>query len=456
MTDASAPRRPLRFNAFAMNCVSHINHGQWVRDDTSQTSYTDLETWTELARTLERGYFDALFLADVIGTYDTYRGSRDTAVREGLQIPVNDPSLLVAALAHATEHLGLAFTQSVLQEPPYNFARRLSTLDHLTKGRVAWNVVTSYLESAARGLGLDGLPLHDERYERAEEYTDVLYQLLEGSWEENAVLRDRERRVYADPARIHDVHHEGRFYRVNGPHLSEPSPQRTPILFQAGSSERGREFAARNAEAVFLGAVSPEGARTQVEDVRARAVAYGRQGGDILFFQGLTLIVGSTEEEAERKLADYREHTSLEGFAAHMSGSLQLDLSQVDFDAPVGEIDTNGVQGFVRSLVEGAPDKTWTFGEVLRARAWTRPVAGVPERIADELERWRDAGVDGINLAYVTSPGTFTDFADQLAPVLQKRGLLKTAYEEGTLRQKLFGRGDRLPASHPAARHRRG
>ncbi|MGA5358399.1 LLM class flavin-dependent oxidoreductase [Streptomyces purpurascens] len=201
---------------------------------------------------------------------------------------------------------------------------------------------------------------------------------------------------------------------------------------------------------------SPEGARTQVEDVRARAVAYGRQGGDILFFQGLTLIVGSTEEEAERKLADYREHTSLEGFAAHMSGSLQLDLSQVDFDAPVGEIDTNGVQGFVRSLVEGAPDKTWTFGEVLRARAWTRPVAGVPERIADELERWRDAGVDGVNLAYVTSPGTFTDFADQLAPVLQKRGLLKTAYEEGTLRQKLFGRGDRLPTSHPAARHRRG
>lgn len=305
-------------------------------------------------RTLERGYFDALFLADVIGTYDTYRGSRDTAVREGLQIPVNEPSLLVAALAHATEHLGLAFTQSVLQEPPYNFARRLSTLGHLTKGRVAWNIVTSYLESAAKGLGLDGLPLHDERYERAEEYADVLYQLLEEGWEENGVVRDRERRVYADLARIHDVQHEGRFYRVNGPHLSEPSPQRTPILFQAGSSERGREFA--------------------------------------LFFQGLTLIVGSAEEAAERNLADYREHTSLDGFAAHMSGSLQLDLSQVDFDAPVSEIDTNGVQGFVRSLVEGAPDKTWTFGEVLRAHAWTRPVAGVPEQIADDLELWRDAG----------------------------------------------------------------
>ncbi|MFJ8717225.1 LLM class flavin-dependent oxidoreductase [Streptomyces violaceus] len=153
----------------------------------------------------------------------------------------------------------------------------------------------------------------------------MLYQLLEGSWEENAVLRDRERRVYADPARTHDVRHEGRFCRVNGPHLSEPSPQRTPIHCQAGSSERGREFAARNAAAVFLGAVSPEGARTQVEDVRARAVAHGRDGGDMLLFQELTLIVGSTEEEAERKLADYREHTSPEGLAAHLSGSLQLD-----------------------------------------------------------------------------------------------------------------------------------
>lgn len=446
---------PLRFNAFAMNCVSHINHGQWVRPDTQQTSYTDLDTWVELARILERGKFDALFLADVVGTYETFGGNRDAAVREGLQIPVNDPSLLLPTLAHATEHLGLAFTQSILQEHPYNFARRLSTLDHLTKGRVAWNVVTSYLEGAGRNLGFGGLPLHAQRYERAHEYVDVLYQLLEGSWEDDAVVRDVERRVYADPAKIHDVRHTGRFYDIDGPHLSEPSPQRTPLLFQAGSSEDGREFAATHAEAVFLGAVSPEGARTQVEDVRARAVRRGRSGEDIIFFQGMTLIVGSTEEEARRKVADYDEYASLDGYAAHLAGSIGLDLAEIDFETPVGEIDTNGMKGFVRALVEGAPDKTWTFGELLRARAWNRPVSGTPEQIADELETWRDAGIGGINVSYVTTPGSFADFADHLTPVLQKRGLIKTEYAEGTLREKLFGRSGRLPATHPAAAYRR-
>ena len=146
-------QRRLRFNAFAMNCVSHIHHGQWVREDTRQLDYASLDPWVELAQILERGKFDALFLADVIGTYDSYGGSRDAAVEEGLQIPLNDPSLLIPAMAYATENLGFAFTHSVLQEHPFNFARRVSTLDHLTQGRVAWNIVTSYLENAARNLG---------------------------------------------------------------------------------------------------------------------------------------------------------------------------------------------------------------------------------------------------------------------------------------------------------------
>lgn len=172
----------LRFNAFSMNCVSHIHHGQWVRDDSRSMDYTDLDAWIELAQLLERGKFDALFLADVVGTYAAYGGSRDPAVEEGLQTPVNDPSLLIPAMAAATSDLGFAFTQSVLQEQPFNFARRLSTLDHLTKGRVGWNIVTSYLPDAARNLGFGGLPSHEDRYRRAEEYMQVIYKLLEGSW----------------------------------------------------------------------------------------------------------------------------------------------------------------------------------------------------------------------------------------------------------------------------------
>jgi long-chain alkane monooxygenase len=447
----------LRFNAFAMNCVSHIHHGQWTREDTRQTEYASLDPWVELAQTLERGKFDALFLADVIGTYDTYRGGRDTSVVEGLQIPVNDPSLIIPVMAYATENLGFAFTQSVLQEQPFNFARRLSTLDHISDGRIAWNVVTSYLENAGRNLGYGGLPPHEERYDRADEYLEVIYKLLEGSWDDDAVVVDRERGVYADPARIHNIDHSGRFYDVVGPHLSEPSPQRTPVLFQAGASPRGREFAGANAEAVFILARGPEGARAQTADMRSRLAGYGREPGDILFFQALSVIVGGTEEEARRKEAEIEEAASDEGYAAHMAGNVGLDLSDIDLEAPMTELpERYAGQSMMAGLIESAPDKSWTFGDLLRWISSVR-VVGTPEQIADELAVYADAGVDGINLMYYTTPGSFVDFIDGVTPVLQERGLQQREYLPGTLREKL-GRGasgPRISERHPAAAYRR-
>ncbi|MGO9971518.1 MAG: LLM class flavin-dependent oxidoreductase [Solirubrobacteraceae bacterium] len=446
----------LRFNAFSMNCVSHIHHGQWVRLDTRQLDYARLDAWVELAKLLERGKFDALFLADVVGTYDSYRGNRDVAVAEGLQIPVNDPSLLIPAMAYATEDLGFAFTHSVLQEHPFNFARRVSTLDHLTDGRVAWNIVTSYLENAARNLGYGTLPPHEQRYARAQEYVEVLYKLLEGSWEEDAVVRDTERGIYADPAKIHDIDHVGEHYDVIGPHLSEPSPQRVPVLFQAGASEFGREFAARNAEAIFIAGRTPLGARAHVEDVRRRAAAYGREPSDILFYQGLSFIVGGTEEEARRKEREIDQHASDEGYAAHMGGGLGIDLSEYDLDAPISDFSRYNVRGLVASLIESAPDKTWTFGDLLRYTADLR-IVGAPEQIVDELESWADAGVDGINVMYHTTPGSFEDFIEGVTPVLQARGLQQREYTPGTLREKLSDghSGPRLNERHPAARFRR-
>jgi FMN-dependent oxidoreductase (nitrilotriacetate monooxygenase family) len=456
MSTAATATKRLRFNAFAMNCVSHIHHGQWRRADTRQLEYASLDPWVELAQVLERGRFDALFLADVIGTYDSYRGSRDPAVIEGLQIPVNDPSLLIPALALGTEHLGFAFTSSVLQEHPFNFARRIATLDHLTGGRVAWNIVTSYLETAGRNLGHGGLPPHDERYARADEYLDILYKLLEGSWEDDAVLADVERGIYADPAKIHDIDHRGRFYPdVVGPHLSEPSPQRTPVLFQAGSSERGREFAAKHAEAVFIAARNKQGAKIQVDDVRTRAARNGRDPGDILFYQGLSVVVGGTEEEARRKEAEIEAYASDEGYAAHMAGNLGIDLSAIDLDAPIGELPEANVQGVVRGFIEAAPDRTWRFGDLLKFIVDLR-VVGTPEQIADELQEWADAGVDGINLMYHTTPGSFVDFVDGVTPVLQERGLQQREYAPGTLREKLTGGGEaKLSARHPGAAYRR-
>ena len=242
MTAASPPRR-MMLNAFTMNCVSHIQQGMWTRGDTRQTEFNSLEPWLELARIAEKGCLDTIFLADVIGLYDNYKGGANTSFQEAMQVPVNDPMLLIPAMASVTEHLGFAFTSSVLQAHPFTFARQLSTLDHLTEGRVAWNVVTSYLPNAGSNLGFDGLPSHEERYSRAEEYLEVIYKLLEGSWADDAVVNDSERRVYVEPDRVREINHHGHYFQVAGPHLSSPSVQRTPVIFQAGMSERGRTFA---------------------------------------------------------------------------------------------------------------------------------------------------------------------------------------------------------------------
>ena len=448
--------RRIHLNAFSMNCVSHIQHGLWVRDDTRQREYNRIEPWIELARLLERGGFDALFLADVIGAYDLYRGGPEAAIREAVQIPANDPAPLIPAMAANTEHLGFAFTSSVLQAPPFTFARHASTLDHLTQGRVAWNIVTSYLPNAGENLGFGGLPPHDERYARAEEYLEVAYKLWEGSWEEDAVLRDTRRGIYADPAKIHPIDHAGAYYAVKGPHLAEPSPQRTPLLFQAGSSERGREFAATHAECVFMFASmwSLETSVGVVRDIRARAARRGREPGDILFFQGVTPVVGGTEAEARAKAADYLAQSSVEGGLAHMSGSVGVDLGAIDLDAPLASLETDAMQGVVRGVIDSAPDKSLTFRDLVRSRASGQFLTGTPEQIADTFQAWHEAGVDGFNIVYAVTPGTFADFIEGVVPELRRRGLVQADYAPGTLREKLFGRA-RLPARHPAAAYRR-
>jgi FMN-dependent oxidoreductase (nitrilotriacetate monooxygenase family) len=434
-----------------MNCVSHIHHGLWRRPDTRQLDYASLDPWVELATLLERAKFDSLFLADVSGVYDNYKGSAETAIREAMQIPVNDPSLLIPAMAHATEHLGFAFTGSILAEHPFNFARRASTLDHLTNGRVAWNIVTSYLPSAAQNLGFDDLPRHDDRYDRGDDYLEVLYKLWEGSWEDDAVVRDVNRGVYADPAKVHRINHEGPYYRVPGPHLCEPSRQRTPLLFQAGSSDRGREFAARHAECIFI---VGGGREKLIADVRARAAKYGRHPADLKFCLGVSVIVGGTEAEAQAKAAAFSETLSVEAGLAHMSGHLGADLGDVDLTKPIAQFDFNGVLGFLKSFADQAPDKTLTFADLARRQMSGQWLIGSAEQIADRLETLAASGIDGFNLVYATTPGTFVDFIDGVAPILKQRGLMQTEYADGALREKIYG-SPRLSDRHPGARCRR-
>ncbi|CAO4184606.1 LLM class flavin-dependent oxidoreductase [Methylorubrum populi] len=445
----------LILNGFSMNAVSHVYHGLWRREDTRQTEFNDLAPWVELARLLEKGRFDALFVADVIGVDPAYKESWDTYLEEAVQIPINDSGALIAALIGATEHLGLTFTSSILQEHPFNFAHKVSTLDHLSRGRIGWNIVTSVSHNAAQNYGFDRIVPHDERYRWADEYVDVAYKLWEGSWDDDAVLADKSAGRYADPSRVHRIHHESERYRVLGPHLSQPSRQRTPVLFQAGSSRAGRAFAARNAEGTFIASLTPEGARKLVQEMRAQVAAAGRDPSDLLFIQGLSFVVGSTEEEARRKARDLDAYRSTDGLLAHISRDLGIDLGLLPPDKPVDELDIQGVQGLVRFFEEANPGKRATVADLGNAYAYNTRIVGTPESIADDLAHWQEAGIDGVNVIYQTTPGSFVDFIEHVVPVLQARGLAQTEYGPGTYRERLFaGRGPRLNDRHPAARYR--
>ncbi len=271
--------KTIRLNAFEMNCVAHQSPGLWRHPRDRSRDYRSLKPWIALAQTLERGLFDGLFLADVLGVYDVFGGNPDAALTHAAQVPVNDPLLLVPAMAAATTHLGFGVTVTLSYEPPFPFARRMSTLDHLTEGRIGWNVVTGYLDSAARGSGQASQRGHDDRYAAAEDYMEVVYKLWEGSWADDAVVADRETGVFTRPEGVRRVRHEGPHYRLDAIHLSEPSPQRTPVLYQAGTSPAGRAFAGRHAECVFMSGPSKQVIAPRVAAVRAAVREAGRDPG---------------------------------------------------------------------------------------------------------------------------------------------------------------------------------
>ncbi|MFD1706439.1 LLM class flavin-dependent oxidoreductase [Siminovitchia sediminis] len=446
--------RPLSFSAFLMNTPNHNLHGLWREEEGYQRNFNDIDLWVSLAKRLDEGGFDSIFFADVVGLYGNHRGGWEYHIEKGLQVPSNDPSMLLSALAVNTKHLGLAFTASPLQEPPFNFARRISTLDHISNGRVAWNMTTGFLENAYRNYGYEGLASHEERYGTLDEYADVLYKLWEGSWDEGALLKDRESGIYADPAKVHKINHAGKYYKVEGPHLVSPSPQRTPVLFQAGSSPTGRDFAARNAEGIFIKAPSPEIARRQIEETRQLAVQHGRKAEDLRFYQGLSFVIGKTEEEAQRKAIELENKIDLEMMIAHMAGAAGMDLGNVSLDTPLENIDSKGVKSFIHWIKEYTEGRTPTVKDLALYHIRTIRIAGTPETIANQLEQWQKAGVDGINVISATIPGSYEEFIDYVMPVLRQRGLARNPGEvHGTFRQKLFGE-DRLNDRHPAAQYR--
>jgi FMN-dependent oxidoreductase (nitrilotriacetate monooxygenase family) len=453
--------RHIHLNAFDMTCVVHQSPGLWRHPDDQAHRYNDLSYWTDLAQLLESGYIDSLFIADVLGLYDLYGASPDAALTAGAQVPVNDPLPLISAMAAVTDHLGFGLTTGTAFEHPFPFARRITTLDHLTGGRLGWNVVTGYLPSAAENTQshgqLDTFD-HDARYDHADEYLEVLYKLWEGSWEDDAVLADPLTGVYTDPTKVHPIDHHGRHYTVPGIHVSEPSPQRTPVIFQAGASDRGSTFAATHAEAVFVAAPTQEKLAEVVRTLTRKLEEAGRSREDVVIYALLTVITDATEEKAQAKLAEYRRYVDPEGALVLMSGWMGVDFAGFDLDDPVAGIESNAIQSAVAAFQRSAGEegREWTVRELAEfgGIGGTGPlVVGAGESLADQLEDWVAAtGVDGFNLAYAVTPGTFRDVIEHVVPVLQARGEYPTSYDDGTLRHRLFG-SDRVRPGHPAATH---
>lgn len=449
-------RRPLILNAVLMDCAGDIAHGLWSHPRDQSHRHNELDYWTGIARTLEAGGFDTLFLADVIGANDVYGGGPASALRHAVQVPIGDPMLLVSAMAAATRNLGFGVTVNTSYSHPALLARSFSTLDHLARGRVAWNIVTGFSDSAARAMGDAAQIPHDERYDRAEDFLAAAYKLWEGSWDEDALVIDKAARIFTRPEGVRAIAHNGPWHRVSGIHLQSPSPQRTPLLYQAGASARGQEFAARHAECVFISG-SPAQAREIVRDIRARAARHGRGRDDLRILVGVLPVLGRTEAEARDRFEEYARHASPEGGLTHFSQQTGIDLAALDPDEPIVERRTEAAQSFLEAVTKRAQGRVWTVRQVresMRLGCRNQPVVGTPVQVADALQAFvEEADVDGFNILRTVVPECFEDVAALLIPELRSRGLARAAPAEGPLRQRLFGHA-RLPANHPGAAFR--
>ncbi|WP_217551729.1 LLM class flavin-dependent oxidoreductase [Streptomyces sp. GbtcB6] len=440
----SHPARRLTLGALVHGSGGHI--AGWRHPDARPDGQLDFAFHADLARTLERGRFDALFVADVVAV----RGHQlDSLSRTG-RAEHFEPLTLLAALSLVTEHIGLAATATTTYHHPFHIARKFASLDHISGGRAAWNVVTSVVPLEAANFGYDRHLEHELRYRRADEFVQVVKALWD-SYDDEAVVRDKAGGRYYDPAGLHTPHHRGEHFAVRGPlNISRP-PQGHPVVFQAGSSETGREFAARHGEVLFTTQHELGAAQACYADVKARAAARGRAPAHVLVWPGLTPFVASTETEARQRLAELQDLIHDDVARRLVQDNIgDLDLTDHPVDGPLPDIpETNRSKSRRDLLLKPAHDEKLTIRQLAHRFAAGSAVAGTPEQIADHIETWFHAyAADGFNISFPYLPGPAEDFVDQVVPLLQRRGLLRTEYEGTTLRENLG-----LPRPAAAARH---
>ncbi|GGC81288.1 N5,N10-methylene tetrahydromethanopterin reductase [Chelatococcus reniformis] len=431
---------------FVQHGVNSHATGMW-RNTTDKIGFhfARPEYWQHMARTMERGLFDAMFIADELAPYSTFQDSSDATIKYAVQCPTHEPSTIVPIITGATKHLGVGVTLSTMFTHPYAMCRILSSLDHLSGGRVAWNVVSSYSKSEWEAYGHVEMTPRSERYEKMEEYMDVCYQLWD-SWEPGAIVADKASGIYADPSKVKLVDHDGPYFKCKGRHFCAPSPQGRPVLWQAGSSGRGRDFAAKHAEAIFAVHPGVERMRLYADDLNQRLeTTFKRPAGSVKLIYGLQTVVAETRSEAQEKYERIKACIPLEGAIAWISGHFGLDFSKMDLSENVQNIEVPGIQGLFESIIYakdplGRVPVTVKEAALIYAQGMGMPVAvGTARDIADQMETYMDeGGADGFMLAATYTPGCFEEFVDLVVPELQRRGRLRRAYEGTTLRENLL------------------
>jgi len=439
--------KQMHLTGFMLYCPAPHMIMSWVYPrEKIRHQWTEIEYWTEIAQTLERGKMDMFFFADGWGF-----SSNDATVRYGIQFPTSDPVCLVPYMAAVTRKLGFAMTMSTTFYPPYMLARKLSTLDHITKGRIGWNIVTSASSAEAKNFGMENLPPHDERYDRADDYMDVCNKLW-NSWEDDALLMDMENGIFADPSKVHKINHVGEHYKVQGPLTVIPSPQRQPYLFQAGQSPRGREFAARHAECIFAVGTSTRQMREFCDDIAARAERYGRDPKEIKIIWAAQPTVAETQAEAQNRQNEIRARIPIEASLSLMSGHFNYHFNVLDIDKPVGDLQVPGLQSLLDAYKASNPNVTLRdVASSYLIGSDTGPMIGTASQVADHLVYlMEEGGGDGFQITpSYYAPDYFRDLSDMLIPELQKRGVFRKEYATGTLRDRM-NEGDAARAARAA------
>lgn len=432
--------------ALLVNATGH--HGaSWLHPGSDPAASTSIDWYRDTALLAERGLFDLFFIADTPAARTT---QLEAYSRFPMFMNVFEPITLLSTLAGLTKHIGLGGTASTSFSEPYNIARQFASLDHLSRGRAAWNVVTSANDFAARNFGHDKLPPHGDRYERAREFVDVVQKLWD-SWEDDAWIRDRARGQIFDPAKQHAVDHDGAYFKVHGALNIERTPQGQPVIIQAGASETGKEFAAETAEVVFASDSTIEGARRFYADLKGRMGKFGRDRDSLKVLAGKPTILAPSAQEAEDMYQTLQEMIHPIVGKMRLGMDLETDLSDLPLDEPIPEDRIPRSANFHKAYFDhiiGMIREGLTLRQLyLRYERGNKTFRGTPDQMADHMEEWfTTGGCDGFMMTFSLMPGGLATFVETAVPLLQKRGLFRTAYEGATLR-------DHLGLKRPPNRH---